>query len=214
MKRIVIKTIKIVAGIILAGLLFFLWAYDFVEKGKKKEVEISCIRWAGMNFAGWRVNFPRDNGSTETEQLIFLQKRWHLVQNDMSDPDYYDKFCDANIWTVVKNLPENPPHNLIVLATRNIDPSSLRTRLTEADMHRHIQFNEQFESPQNLPVLKKHAVLIRADGSSCIVQKGRSNETTYEHIYRGIPFYLPTNPVNGLQVKYLTSDGEVIPAND
>ena len=37
---------------------------------------------------------------------------------------------------------------------------------------------------------------------------------TYDRIYREIPFDVTTNLASGLQVKYLTTDGEVLPTND
>ena len=209
----------IVVGIIFVVSLFSLWIFDLVEKRveriNKQNVEIARILWAGTLFAV--TTFPNDSDSTEADQLAFLQKQWHLIKNDMSDrqdDSYYDKFCDENIWTVVKSRPENPPSNLIVLATRNIDPSSLRTRLTDGDMQKRIRFDQHFVPPENLPTLKKVAVVIYADASRGEIGTGMKADTTYNRIYKGIPFDLTTNLVNGLQVKYLTTDGEVIPTND
>lgn len=191
---------------------------------------MATMRWVGQKFAS-EFDFPKDDGSTGAEQLAFLSEQWHLLQNEMNDrhgDNYHDKFCDVNIWTAVKNRPENPPPNLIVLATRNVDPSSLRTRFTEEDMQKHIRFDGQFEPPPNMPILKKCAVVVYADGNAHIMPvvspaSRKRNETTYDSIYKWWMSYydkeaffdLTTNLVNGLQVKYLTPEGvEVVPTND
>ena len=60
---------------------------------------------------------------------------------------------------------------------------------------------------------------VSLDGEAITVRvkplsSSRSNGETYNEIYRGRPFDLTTNSINGLQVKYLTPDGEAIPANE
>ena len=215
MKRAVIKNIRIVVGIILAGLLF-LWVYDVMEKFNKQDVAMGSMWWTGKTFA-MNETFPGDDNSTVAEQIAFIQARWYGVKKGMNhgrNDNYYDKFCDANIWVAVKNRPENPPPNLIVLATRNIDPSSLRTRLTEGDMQKRIRFDKHFVPPKNLPILKKTALFIYADGSRGGVGVNSRTYATYNRIYKGSPFDVTTNLASGLQVKYLTTDGEVIPTND
>ena len=125
---------------------------------------------------------------------------------------YYN---DVRIWTIIKNLPDNPPKNLIVLATRNVDPTSLRTRLGTNDMKKHIRFKKEKD---NLRILRRFAVLINAGGGSIAVpvtsSPDRLANLRYEIIYRNQPFDLTTNLVNDLQVKYLSPDGEVIPTNE
>ena len=229
MKRILKIFINLFIGISVGLLLLWRIAVYLVEKSKEEEMTDYVVKSAGFHFAydvllGY-YTFPRDDGSTEEGQLASLREQWQGLQSDMEDekrgkhaPDVIkaqSKYYDARIWAVIKNLPENPPDNLIVLATRNVAPSSLRTKLTDRDMHKRIRFDEQFEIPQNMSILKKYAVFIYADGNTRSLRIDRPNaDATYGYIYRGIPFYLPTTPVNGLQVKYLTSDGEVIPAND
>lgn len=213
-------------GIILAGLLLFFWGYLSVTRMKIEEVAAGTMQGAGIQFvelaAEHGITFPRDNGSTEAEQFVLVQEHWR--ESSLLESDEYrnrrSKYYDANIWAVVKNLPENPPGNLIVLATRNIDPSSLRTRLGDRDMQKHIRFDKNFVPPENLPILKKCAAVIYADGRGLIIGTGPRSDGTYRHVYRK-PLYgertafdLTANPANGLQVKYLTADGEVIPAND
>ena len=226
MKFRVTFTMILLIGIILIGLPIFLrLAYLKIEE---EAWASTPAQWAGRDFyqgvfMGY-YDFPRDDGSTDAEQIATLRERWHRLKSGMEDeerdkhsPDYIDalsKYYDARIWTVIKNLPENPPDNLVVLATRNVAPSSLRTRLTESDMPKHIQFDEQFEFPPNMSILKKYAVFIYANHTAQRVRMNRPDDYTYGRIYRGTPFDLTTNPANGLQVKYLTPDGEVIPTND
>jgi len=208
--------IKAFAAIISAGLIFFLWMAAYERKHRPEGVATYMMLSMGRDFARKTTfqRFPRDGGATEAEQIASLQKQWREAK-PYSEDDPRSKYCDANIWAVVKNIPEDPPENLIILVTRNIDPSSLRTRLTDGDMQKQIQFDEQFIPPENLPILKKYAVVIRADGSWWMIfPKSKAMSRTYGKIYRGEPFDLTTNLVNGLQVKYLTTDGEVIPTND
>ena len=215
MKRAVIKTIRIVVGIILAGLLF-LWAYKGLERFNKRGVALGSMWSMGSTFA-FETFFPGDGDSTEAEQITFMRERWHDIKTTMRathGDDYCDKFCDPNIWVAVKNCPKNPPPNLIVLATRNIDPSSLRTSLTDEDMQKRIRFDKNFVPPENLPMLKEVALFLYADGHSGGVGVNSRIYATYNRIYRGSPFDVTTNLASGLQVKYLTTDGEVIPTND
>jgi hypothetical protein len=220
------KKIMVVIGVALTGVLLF-WGGAFsVTKMNVEQVAAGTMQWAGSRFyehaAEYGVAFPRDDDSAEAEQLTFLQEQWREASLLESSEyrKHRNKYYDANIWAVVKNLPENPPGNLVVLATRNIDPSSLRTRLAEGDMEKRICFDRHFVPPKNLPILKKYAVFIYADGRGLIIGMDSRNDSTYRHIYReilygeGITFDFTTNLVNGLQIKYLTTDGEVIPAND
>ncbi len=168
--------------------------------------------------------FPKDGspdgktyqeGQTNQWYAVFdsdlLSKSGRIINKDI--PNAY---FDSSIWIVVKNIPDDPPQNLIVLATRNVDPSSLRTKLTYEDMQKHIRFREEND---DLEILRKYAVLFFADGMCTSVpvvspvSRG-ANRTTYKFIYRNRPFDLTTNLVNGLQVKYLTPEGEIIPVND
>jgi len=240
MKRNVKKGIRIVVGIVVVGLSLFFWIDYRMEKLSAERWTIALLRNVGIDFfyaiSGDVISFPRDDVLTKTaDQLAFLQELWRELYTGNESGIYAqnvdrprNKYCDASIWTVIKNMPENPPENLIVLATRNVDPSSLRTRFSDGDIHKHIRFEERFEPPENMPILRKFAVLITAGGSGTIVPvihpaSRMPKATTYDSIYKqAMVFYgkeasfdLTTNLVNGLQVKYLTPEGvEVIPTND
>lgn len=115
---------------------------------------------------------------------------------------------ENNFWMIVKNLPSNAPSQVVVLATRNIAPESLRSRLTEVDMNKAIRF----VSEKQKGVLRDWAILIRKDGSSVAILHDAIVPLRY--IYRNSPFDLTTNLVNGRPVKYLTPTGEVTPKNE
>jgi len=163
---------------------------------------------------------PRDDVSEDIDYQEGKSSRWHtqinieqILARHGQDIGSKDILCDASIWTVIKNLPDNPPDTLIVMATRNIDPSSLRTRLTDDDMHKYIQFKTGKDDRR---LLRRFAGVVRADGAMIwllpLQQIQRKN--MYRYIYFQ-PFDLTTNLVDGLQVKYLTPEGvEVIPTND
>jgi hypothetical protein len=132
------------------------------------------------------------------------------------DKDIPKAYFDAEIWTIIKNIPDDPPLNLIVLATRNVEPSSLRTKITSEDMAKCIRFKEKKD---DLWILNRVAVLIRADGLAISVPvvpptSKRKRTGMYKYVYHDQPFDLTTNLVDGLQVKYLTPEGEIIPVND
>jgi len=170
-------------------------------------------------------SFPRDGGSDNINHQPRQFNQWYSrfdVDKLLSDSrrrideDIPKAYFDSNIWIVAKNIPDDPPSNLIVLATRNVDPSSLRTKLTDEDLQKHIRFREEND---HLMILRKYAIVFFADGTCTSVPvvsptSRRGNRTTYRSIYRNQPFDLTTNSVNGMQVKYLTPDGEVIPTND
>lgn len=177
---------------------------------------------------GLRENnaFPRDYSPANIDHEGGHFNRWHaqfnveqMLQkygNGTSDNDVPRVYFDPDIWTVIKNIPNDPPPNLVVLATRNVDPSSLRTRLIEKDMDKHIRFKEKKDP---LWILNQTAVLVYADGVAFAFRPVTSssrkpNRATFGHVYRDQPFDLTTNTINGLQVKYLTPDGEVTPTND
>lgn len=170
-------------------------------------------------------SFPRDSGWYDKNHQTVQSNQWHSffdVDKLLSDSDRrIDKdipkaYFDSSIWAVVKNIPDDPPPNLIVLATRNVDPSSLRTKLTDEDMQKHIQFRGEND---HLMILRKYAIVFFADGTCTSVPvvsptSRRGKRTTYRFVYRNRPFDLTTNLVSGLHVKYLTPEGEIIPVND
>jgi hypothetical protein len=170
--------------------------------------------------------FPRENNLAGMSDLSRETSLWHnqLQQTiteytRISGINVPECYTDANIWTVIKNLPPDPPSPLIVMATRNVDPTSLRTRVSDADMHKHIRFKE---GQDDLWVLRRFAVLIRADGIALSVPIMRNTEKrmttisgTAGVIYRNQTFDLTTNLSNGLSISYFTSDGKtVVPLND
>ncbi len=166
-----------------------------------------------MNSTGG-INY-QEGQSNQWYSLIDVEKLLSETGR-IIDEDIPKAYFDADIWTVIKNMPDNPPPNLIVLATRNVDPSSLRTRIADTDMEKCIRFKEKKD---DLWILNKAAVLIRADGlaiSAPVVPPTSRRKYTgmYKYIYANQPFDLTTNLVNGLQVKYLTPEGEIIPVND
>ena len=115
----------------------------------------------------------------------------------------HDFTKDNNMWMVVKNIPTNAPDNIIVLATRNVEPSSLPIQLSAQKETRRILYH-------NDSLLKNIIILIRKDGT---VWTGR-HSPCYEEVCGSVPFDLTTNLVNGLPVKYLTPTGEVTPTNE
>jgi len=137
----------------------------------------------------------------------------HLKEEVVSQLYGRPLFSEKNMpWIIVKNLPENAPDNFIVMVTANVNPASLRTRLTEEDMSRQIGIAKNHHEH----VLREHIYLIRKNGEAVELQKGLSPQAkfTYREIYGNMSFNLTTNLVNGLPVKYLTPTGEVIPTNE
>ena len=148
--------------------------------------------------------YPKDN------DLIVFTNEWRKIQASILDPQISD-YYDIKNWIIIQNIPENPPDNLIILTTRNIDPTSLRTKFTVHDMQKQIRFTPV----KKFPILNEFAVLIRADGTSVLVVKRRPETMTYQFIYNGTFFNATTNYNNGLRIKYLSPDGkEIIPANE
>jgi len=137
----------------------------------------------------------------------------HLREKIVSQLYGRQCFSEKNMpWIIVKNLPEDAPDNFIVMATANVTPASLRTRLSEEDM------NKRVEIVRNPPmrVLRERICLVRKDGKVVELWKDRSPQVkyTYREICDNMPFDLTTNLVNGLSVKYLTPTGEVTPINE
>ena len=163
------------------------------------------IKKAGNLFVQYAINVP-DVYPTD-ENLTTYMEVWRDIQNNQS----HNTYLNADKWIIIKNIPKNPPNNLIVLATWNIDPSSLRTKITDKDWDKKIRF-----IPKNyFSLLSNYAVLIRADSIPMLIVKNRPELLTYEKIYKKTPFDLTTNQNHGVLVKYLKPDGkEIIPTND
>lgn len=213
--------------LVLIGITFLLGILINIDSATTG-INYDYLKTAGMAIAcGLRESnaFPRDGGPDDKDHQAEQPNQWYatfdvdelLLESGMKiDKDIPIDYFDTEVWTVVKNIPDDPPSNLIVLATRNVDTSSLRTKLTDEDMQKHIRFKEKKD---DLWILNQAAVLIRSDGTATAVPvvpptSRRKNTATYRYIYRSQPFDLTANSVNGLQVKYLTPDGEVIPTND
>ena len=236
---------------ILVVVISALLGFEYLREDKRNAESraASIVRITGGEIVRYlRENnaFPRDGcpASGMEDYHVAPSKRWHDQLNlaeimhgricwEDGSPHYSQKLPHYNlgIWTVIKNFPDNPPENLIVLATRNIDPLSLRTKFRDEDVNKHIRFCQQED---DWHILRKYAVLIRADGEGIIVpvvspESKRAKYTMYGAIHRMYdfnykencfdfkypPFDLTTNLVNGLQVKYIMPNGEeVIPTND
>ncbi len=111
-----------------------------------------------------------------------------------------------NIWNVAKNIPLDAPPNFIVLATRNVDPTSLRTRLQEEDMNKHISF-----IADSSWLLQNCAILVRLDRSSLVVPIGKRTSRFHllSYIYGNSQFDMTTH-----DIRYLTSTDETVPYNN
>lgn len=227
-----ILTRRVFVGIIFFVAILLLWGGIVTLMEWKRNGDFylrSQLQRTGRIFASVLAEknaFPQDACPMGTDPQTDQDKQWYeqikVEETIKSCADieptgsvhkiYYD---DVRIWTVIKNLPDNPPKNLVVLATRNVDPASLRTRLGTNDMKKHIRFRKEKD---DLRILRRFAVLINAGGGSIAVpvtsSPDRFANLRYETIYRNQPFDLTTNLVNGLQVKYLSPDGEVLPTND
>lgn len=139
---------------------------------------------------------------------LFRSIQWRFEINAMSNLIFTPQ---NNYWIIIKNMPADAPSNIIVLATRNIAPKSLRTCMNEYDMTKKIRFSEDNYDD----ALKNWGVLIRKDGKVVIIPRNlvKTRRKSYGFIYNE-PFDITTNLVNGLQVKYLTPTGEVTPTNE
>ena len=158
--------------------------------------------------------FPRDDNTST------FNETWSEIIEHMQKNKPKNKFFDPNEWIFIQNMPENPPGNLIILASRNVDPTSLRTKLTHEDMHKKLRFVPY----KKFPLFERNsAVIFRANGGREIIYN-RRNGAAYERVYKNIrssseydatPFDATTNLTTGLPVKYRMPDGTVvIPTND
>ena len=137
----------------------------------------------------------------------------HLREEIVSQLYGRNIFTEKNMpWMIAKNIPEDAPDNFIVLATANVNPASLRTRLTEGDMFKRLEIVQG----NPMRVLRGCAFLVRKDGKVIEFLEGRTPNAkyTYREIYDNLPFDLTTNLANGVTVKYLTPTGEVAPTNE
>lgn len=225
-KQLIIIALLVIV-LLLFGITFILGTIINVDSASTG-VARSYLRTIGKTIADnlkERNAFPMNSRADDKQHLDGQPNQWYSILDvgkllsktgRIIDEDISKAYFDPEIWTVIKNIPDDPPPNLIVLATRNVDPSSLRTKITNKDMEKFIRFKERKD---DLWILNKAAVLIRADGlaiSAPVVSSTSRRKYTgkYKYIYSDQPFDLTTNLVNGLTVKYQTSDGEVVPDNN
>ena len=162
---------------------------------------------SSVNYFNWLITDVLASGG-EYDNNCLRHLREELVSQLYGRPFFSEKNMP---WIIVKNLPEDAPDNFIVMASANVSPASLRTRLAEEDMDKRIEIAK---NPQ-MRVLRKRIYLIRRNGQVIELWKGRSPQEnfTYREVYDNSFFDLTTNLVNGLPVKYLTPTGEVTPTN-
>lgn len=122
--------------------------------------------------------------------------------------------ADNNIWIVIKNLPDNAPDNLVVMATRNIDATTLRTKLLKEDMEKKLKFTQEKQKG----MLKKWAVLIYYNGRIEYIRCDKQPTVQWQNLSFSrhgnfMPFDLTVINNNQSKVKYLTPNSEVTPSN-
>ena len=117
---------------------------------------------------------------------------------------------EKNIWIVVDDVPSNAPPNFIVMATRNVDPKSLKLRLTSDEMDGKIKYLKS----EKRGILNTYALLYRKDGTHSVKAfswfRSSKKRDSYRNIYGHQPFDLTTNGVSVRSVRYLTPVGEII----
>ena len=148
-----------------------------------------------------------DTGQTENMSLHCFANSTDLINMLHKRHGRSAIAADSNIWTIVKDLPTNAPDNFVVMCTRNIDPNSLRLRLSGDEMEGEIRFSDPKDK-----LLKNYGILIRKNGSGYIgVHTGKpvSPGLSYRHVYQNKEFGLLPGKGNSFSVKYLTPTGEV-----
>lgn len=163
---------------------------------------------SSVNYFNWLITDVLASGG-EYDNNCLRHLREELVSQLYGRPFFSEKNMP---WIIVKNLPEDAPDNFIVMASANVSPTSLRTRLAEEDMDKRIEIAKNSQ----MRVLRERIYLIRRNGQVVELWKGRSPQEkfTYREVYDNSFFDLTTNLVNGLPVKYLTPTGEVTPKNE
>jgi len=112
-----------------------------------------------------------------------------------------------NLWTVAKNVRPDMDDLIPVLVTRNIDASSLATRVVEGDFKtKSLRFDPNWE----IPFGDKVYVMIRKGGG---VFKARRKYMSYDVVYQ-THIFDTTHASDGFTkplLKYLTPTREVVP---
>ena len=148
---IVLIAVFVIVGIFIVQYLFSVMDISYVN-----------VRWGGRELfnlidgknaeeALWPTSSLGMSYTNSTDYFNELAERLGVCSNylskvysigsevaKVSSPQMTGLNAENNLWTVVNNLPSNAPANVIVLATRNVDPSSLRTKLEHADMDKRI----------------------------------------------------------------------------
>lgn len=189
--------------------LFLLWVRAWGEFLNAVSATLASRRSNGQEIVRYLddsqnplLQWPSDNGVTNFRSSTDLI---NAINEAQGKPHVAP---DQNMWTIVKNLPSNAPNNFIVLATRNVDPKFLRSRLTEDQMDDKLDFLPKEKNG----LLRKHFIIIRRDGSAFISKCEKTYRgAPFRDLYGNRPFDLTTNLLDGLPVKYLTPDGEVAP---
>ena len=185
---------------------------DFLEHERR---QAGFTRWPSDDDSSADVSNSTDffnnmiSGlDNDQRKNLFRSFHWRFEINAISNLIFTPQ---NNYWIIIKNMPSDAPSNIIVLATRNITPKSLRTCMNENDMTRTIRFSEDNYDD----ALKNWGVVIRKDGKAVVIPRSlvKTRRKSYRFIYEE-PFDFTTNLVNGLPVKYLTPTGEVTPANE
>lgn len=223
---IVLIAVFVIVGIFIVQYLFSVMDISYVN-----------VRWGGRELfnlidgknaeeALWPTSSLGMSYTNSTDYFNELAERLGVCSNylskvysigsevaKVSSPQMTGLNAENNLWTVVNNLPSNAPANVIVLATRNVDPSSLRTKLEHADMDKRITFNTEGEAG----VLRHTAVIIRKDGSSLAItirkRASRYGIDTLRYVYGDKPFDLTKNTSAEAQVSYLTPNKVIIVKN-
>lgn len=235
MKQNVKKAILVIALPCITLIVFYLFicikqaeSTTFVALKARSRAVVECLNEGNSIGVGL---WPRDDSTQAHYRSCVDYFNWLKTMVSSSRGEYDKKclnylreelvsqlygrqcFTEKNMpWNIIKNLPEDAPDNLIVMTTANVNPTSLRTRLSDRDMYKRI------EVVQNSPVrvLRERICLVRKDGKVVELWIGRSPQAkfTYREVYDNIPFDLTTNLVNGMPVKYLTPTGEITPTNE
>ena len=107
----------------------------------------------------------------------------------------------CNMWTVAKNISNETPDCVPILATRNIDASSFASKVSENDLRRTLRFKSWWCKPYRNIM----GYVLYKNGSYRFFSK---KNTTYFSIYKK-QYFDVTEGITGLSLKYLTPESEV-----
>jgi len=115
--------------------------------------------------------------------------------------------AEFNMWTIAKNVRNEMDDVVPVLITRNIDASSLASKVTERDCEKRLRFDPKWETPFG----DKAYILIRKGGA---IFKARAKYMSYRIVYLNAMFDAAVDAQSSPfahPLKYLTPTGEVAP---